>query len=413
MHPKLKLFPLFFLYLLVIFLRSSATFEGDEGRYVMYAENLSHGYYATPGSVQLQGGPGYPLVLLPIVLLKLPWMAAKMMNGVFLFLAVLYFFSTLRLYLSEKPAFYFSYLFGIYPFFLKYIQGLYSETFAIFLVCGFLFHFCNAFRTAGGGRLQAFLAAVYLGYLALTRVFFGYVILAGLLVFFMLYVWKKRKALKRIFLIYALALLFCTPYLLYTYSLTGKIFYWATVGGSNLYWISTPFEEELGDWQGTGVGHLQKSGNPDLIKHHGRFFEEVSLLDDVEWDKRMQAKALSHIYHHPRKFLKNWICNVGRMLFNYPYSYTPQRMGTLFNIFSNMFIVVFSILCIYPTYMGRKKIPFEIFALLFFGLISFGGISLLAAYERYCRPIVPIFILWILITLTQVMKIEIRNPGLT
>ena len=32
------------------------------------------------------------------------------------------------------------------------------------------------------------------------------------------------------------------PYLIYTYHLTGRIYYLGTSGGNNLYWMSTPYE---------------------------------------------------------------------------------------------------------------------------------------------------------------------------
>ena len=407
MSLKFKFLPLLFLYAFFIFLRSPAILEGDESRYVTHAQNLSRGYFSPPDASELKSGPGYPVALLPVVLLRLPWLMGRMLNALFLFLAVLYFFSTLRLYIQERLAFSLSYLFGLYPFFLKYIHLMYSETFTLFLICGFLFHFCKTYADGARSWLQGLAAALYLGCSALTKVFFGYVILVGLLFYSMLTLWRKTQALRKVSLIYLGALLFCVPYLLYTYSLTGKVFYWAIYGGSNLYWMTTPYEEELGDWRGGGVGHLQQSGTPQLMAHHGRFFEELTPLSPVEWDARLKAQALENIYHHPGKFIKNWVCNVGRMLFNYPYSYTPQRMGTLFNIWINMFIVVFSILCVYPSYAVREKMPFEIFALLFFGIISFFGSSLLAAYERHFRVLVPIFALWIAVTFTRLMKIRV------
>lgn len=407
MNPKLKFLPLLFLYLLIILLRFSPVLEGDEDRYIRHAENLSQGFFSPPDASELKSGPGYPLVLLPVVLLKLPWVFGKMFNALFLFLAVLYFFSALRLYINERTALFFSYLFGLYPFFLKYIHLLLTETFAVFLVTGFVFHFCNAYVCLKRRWREMFLAVLYLGYLALTKVLYGYAMVAGLLFFFALYLWKKTVSLKKVSLIFLGAFLFCVPYLLYTYSLTGKVFYWAIYGGSNFYWLTTPFEEELGDWRGGGVGHLKKSGIPQLMEHHGPFFEKIASLSPVEWDARMRDQGLTNIYHHPRKFIKNWICNVGRMLFNYPYSYTPQRMGTLFNIWTNMFLAVFSILCVYPSYVARKRMPFEIFVLLFFGVISFTGTSLLSAYERYFRPLVPIFAVWIIVTLTRLMRIEV------
>ena len=38
------------------------------------------------------------------------------------------------------------------------------------------------------------------------------------------------------------------PYLGYTYHLTGKMFYWSSFGGNNLYWMSSPYPEEYGNY---------------------------------------------------------------------------------------------------------------------------------------------------------------------
>ena len=94
-------------------------------------------------------------------------------NALFLFMAILYFYRTLRFYMQERRAFYLSYLLGIYPLFFRYIHLLMTETFAIFLVCGFLFHFCKLYQDNKDFRIHLFVASGYLAYLALTKIFFG------------------------------------------------------------------------------------------------------------------------------------------------------------------------------------------------------------------------------------------------
>lgn len=407
MGARLKLLPLLLLYLLIVVFHLPTPLDGDEGRYIVYARNLSLGHYS-PGELELINGPGYPLVLLPFILLKAPWWTARTLNALFLFLAILYFFCTLRHYLKESRAFYAAFALGLNPLFLKEMHLLYTEVFAIFLISGLIFHFCKAHGREEGNRRELGIAAFYLGFLALTKVFYGYVLLAGLIFFLFVFWIKKNEALKKTFWLYFFALLFCAPYLLYTYSLTGKPFLWGTSGGACLHWMSSPFGEELGDWRGNRMGQLQAFGVPETVARHGKLFEEISSLHQVEADVKFLTEALKNIYAHPLKFIKNWICNVGRLLFDYPFSYTSQRMSTLFNIGINMFIAVFSVVCAYLSFIGRKKIPFEIFSLLFFAVISFGGNSLLCAYERLFRVLVPIFSLWILVTLSRTVTVKIR-----
>ena len=112
------------------------------------------------------------------------------------------------------------------------LPSLNSECIAIFLVCGFMFHLCALFQENRRFRLHFLAASMYLAYLALTKIFFGYVI-AAILAF--LLVWRmcrpRAYAVRTALGVFLLALLWCTPYLFYMYSATGKIFYWGTSGG--------------------------------------------------------------------------------------------------------------------------------------------------------------------------------------
>ena len=38
------------------------------------------------------------------------------------------------------------------------------------------------------------------------------------------------------------------PYQVYTYSKTGQILFFSNVSGETLYWMSTPYAGEMGDW---------------------------------------------------------------------------------------------------------------------------------------------------------------------
>jgi hypothetical protein len=95
---------------------------------------------------------------------------------------------------------------------------------------------------------------------------------------------------------------------------------------------------------------------------------------------------------------------VGRLLFSYPFSYTPQKISTYFYLLPNMFLVVFLVGSVYPAVLKRTTIPYEIYALLFFALIVMGGTSLLSAYDRQFRPLVPIFLLWLSFVYVRIWK---------
>ena len=173
----------------------------------------------------------------------------------------------------------------------------------------------------------------------------------------------------------------------------------------SLYWMSSPYKGDLGDWH--SAPHVFK--NPELYENHLDFFQKLSPIDRIQQDDKFKKAAITQIKDNPKKYVFNWMANLGRLFFSYPFSHTPQKMTTFFYLVSNMFIVVISILCIYPSYVGRRIIPFEIWCLLAFFLISLGGTSLLSAYDRQFRPLVPFLVLWIAFTIFRVIRIEIRK----
>ena len=80
----------------------------DEPRYVEYAINLSHGDYLPNFKDYLWNGPGYPVFLFPFILLKIPFIFVRLINSLLLLAAVYFYFSTLRLYISERHALFFT-----------------------------------------------------------------------------------------------------------------------------------------------------------------------------------------------------------------------------------------------------------------------------------------------------------------
>ena len=406
MKDKAKLLPLIVLYVLVVLFAASNVIDHDQLRYVGFANNLAHGYYTSRDHINLSNGPGYPILLLPFVLFNLPWLAAKLLNALLLFMAILYFHGTLRFYIKERPALYFSYLLGVYLPFLRWVHLLLTEELALFLMRGFLFHFCKLYRSGKTRWGQLAIASLYLAYLALTKIFLGYVILSVLLFSIALYLWKRGSALKRTVLVSFLALICCSPYLVYTYSLTGKVFYWGNLGGSYLYWISNPNESELGAW----FNPQEVLENPGQSEPHVRFFQELERLPTIQQDDELKRRAFYNITHYPRAFLRNWLANVGRLLFNYPYAYDRQKLSTYFYVIPNMCLFVLSMLLIYPTIRGRKLIPYEIHATTFFSVLYLGGTSLVSGVSpRQSMIIVPVLLLWIVFILMRVLEFKIAQ----
>lgn len=413
MHGTYKLLPLLLLYvLLILVFAPSGLARDDETLYAHFAERLTHGHYSPQNDVNLWFGPGYPLILAVFDALDLSWMAARFLNAILLLVAIAYFYATLRLYTGARPALAFAYLLGLYPPFLAMVFRLYTETLVLFLVFGLIYHVCRFFQPAPR-RPWAHLVVggLYFGYLALTKVFFGYVLLAGLLLFAALYVARRQARFAYMAMLFIIALLLCIPYLVYTYNLTGRAYYWGNSGGMSLYWISSPYEDELGDWH-TG-SHFNSREFLDveneMAEHHQTFFNEVMELPSLERDAAFQRRALENIRDHPIKYLQNVAANIGRLVFNYPYSYTPQKLSTYAYILPNVFLVALAAFSLYPTWVARRRIPFEIYALLAIAVVAFGGSALLSAFNRQLVPIVPFLALWLAYIWTCVVRLEIRT----
>jgi hypothetical protein len=406
---RLKLLvPLLVFYLVIIVLFSSDELASDEPVFLDYARNLSHGFYSPKDDISLVKPPGYPVFLLPFIVLNLPLIIPKLLNAVLLFLSIFYFDKTLLLYMGQKKAAVFSYLLGVYPPFLPYIPLLITESLSLFLLGGFVFYFCRLNKSKQQHWHQLFIPALLLSLLAMTKLIFGYVILAGVIFFIILHVFFRAKNSFKSLLVFLVALLFCIPYLVYTFTLTGKVFYWGTNGGDMLYWMTTPYPNEYGDWH-TEIDVLDQRNSPELYTNHGELFEKLSSLSSVEKDRILKRKAFENIKRHPAKYVQNWLANLGRMIFNYPYSYRQQTLPKYLYIIPNAFLLVIGVLCLYPSWAGRRLIPNEIKYALVFALIYSGGNSLVSAYPNYFIIIVPIFFLWIASVADRIIKFKIRR----
>src|SRR5262249_14615569 len=139
-------------------------------------------------------------------------------------------------------------LLGLYPPLLDHVSLLYTEVLCFFLVCGWTYHALAAERAAWHGVL----AGVYLGVLCLTKVIFAYVLVVFGVLALALWAYEKRGVWRGFALQTGLAFLLCAPYLAYTHDLTGRWFYWSSAGPNSFYWLTSPYEEEVGDWYHDG-----------------------------------------------------------------------------------------------------------------------------------------------------------------
>jgi hypothetical protein len=393
--------------------------SGDEWRYLFYAKNLLSGYFSPPERVFLWNGPGYPLFIAPFV--KADFADGARYANAFLHAGTLaYAWLILRTRLSALWTYSAVVLLGFHPQARDHLHLLYTETLCAFLLTAWTFHTLRAttdvalVRASGWHRVHVVLAGIFLGLLCLTKVAFGPATAAFLVLLFL--VGRRFRArrsasggvraspLLTAHLQAALiALALCVPYLVYTHSLTGRIFYWASAWPNPFYWLTSPFPEESGDWYHQGWVF----NNPLLREHHGAIFLRTSGLDknpnlpEIEQLLNLSSpesadiflqQALANVREHPLKFLSNWSVNWLRLFFDVPVSVR----GTPFwndATQANLPLLLFTAFVVVRARQTRTGLPRHFYPLTGLVLLNLASYSLASIVARYLVPLVPFW--WI------------------
>ena len=411
------------LYMALILIFQDSDPKGDEIRHLRYAKNLTQGFYVDIENPSFRNGPGYPMVLAPFQFLGSPHIIPKLMNGVFLFLAVVYFRKSLALYTSPSIARFGALILGLYPPILRWLPFMYSEALALFLICAFVYYFLKALNTLEHTKRYLVLTSLFLGLLVLTKIIFFHVVVVGLLFLIPCFFTVYRKQVVLISKILVGAVVVISPYLFFTYSWSGKLFYLGTGGGEILYHRSTPFEQEWGNWfsredvlfgDQPEYKKVKTFGDlSNLSRNHREFYLSIEHLNYIEQDSAFKAKAIENIKNHPRKFLRNTAAGIGRFVWNYPYSYRSQGMGMYLYGLPNMTLLILSLIVFLPVIQNRKEIPFDLLSLLFFSLVYSAGIIALEGRARNFIVVVPFLIGFILYGYSHFMKVELLSDKTT
>ena len=241
------------------------------------------------------------------------------------------------------------------------------------------------------------------GYLILTKVMYAYVVTAALFVLLVLSLW--RRDFLRSAMICTGCLIVCLPYLSYTYSLTGKVFYWANSGGTALHCMSRPSANEWGDWFNT-----QEIFEEEHLSHHRAFYDTLKGKDFVQKDRLFKEKAIENIREHPANYAFNWVCNLGRMWFNYPFSYKYQRPNTLFYMVPNAFLLTMLVASLFPLFKSIRQLPTEILMVALLSILFIGISSLIYTCSRYLVTIVPLLLLLVCYCGCVLIRIQWNEP---
>lgn len=396
-----KLAPFLLLYLTICIVFTQNKIIGDEVRYLAYANNLLNGFYSPSyPEVDLWNGPGYPLLLAPFLFFKLPLIVLRLLNGFLLYFSLIISYKTYSIYSSKKGAFLFTVLLGLYFPIFQNLPLIFTESLTWFLISLVCFLFLKNYKQKSISWKLIILSSFSIAYLAMTKVIFGYVILFMLFVSIFMFLFPVfRPSAKKSTLIFFVSLIFCLPWLLYTYSLTHKLFYWTNSASMSLYTMSSPFANELGDWKSKKELQL----NPN----HKVFMDSISKLNPLERDEAYKAAAIENIRSHPKKYLSNWLANVGRLFFSYPHSNYEPTIKLYFTLIPNMFVIVFIILIFPISIVHYKKFPEGFFLLFLFVLVYLGGSTLVSAFRRMFYITMPFWFFFFSYVFNNIISIKI------
>ncbi len=178
-NPFLLFLPFLIFYIVLILIFAIGSNHGDEDRYLNYAVNLTHGFYTLPPPyLDLGNGPGYSLIIMPFVALKLPLISIKLMNAIFYYFSIILLFKSLQRIVTFNYALIFSLLWALYPNTFEQLPYVLPEVFASSLIPLLLFSVILAFTEGKTKKTYIYIivAGLTLGYLALTKPIFGYVL---------------------------------------------------------------------------------------------------------------------------------------------------------------------------------------------------------------------------------------------
>ena len=426
--PFITFLPFLIFYCIFVACSSYKYDIGDAPRYLQFADNLLHGFYSDPQDINLWNGPGYPLILVPFVALKQPLWVIATANAFFMYFSVVYVYKAVYLFKKTALAFCMAALWGCYYPAIAHVPAIITESFAFFLIS--LFGYCVLQYSKSPSVKRLICSSAVLAFLILVKVAFAYVAVCMLAIsVFLCLVKTLRLEVARYAYVCLLSLVFCIPYLVYTYSLTGKFFCWATSSGAQLIWLTSPYPDELGDWLFVDC----KSKNPILTKddfaellegsdrmeainrvnwhflypRHKNFFDATDNMPQVEADKYFKEVSIANIKENPLKFVKNYVANITRMFFYTGFSDLSIESKWYKGVYTFPNAVLFTALLAVSIITVIRLRGFDatvlMLAITFF--VYFGGSSLVSALPRQLSLGVPLVVIWVGYVLGRYVRI--------
>ncbi len=300
----------------------------DESAFLTYAHNLLHGQYAKSSDQELGGylwhGPGLPILLVAPVALHLPIQVIRLIGPAALLASGFLLYRILRPYVGWRVALVGGGILAAFPPFWRLLPQLFTEPVA--LVCSLIGAWALTRSARPRGWRWSALAGLAFGWVVLTRPEYGYVLLASLVVVAAACALKRyRRAAIPIVISLGVAFAVCIPWLAYTYSLSHRLFYFASSGGDSLYWMTSTLPGDTGDWQSSDDVRT----NPHLASLRP-LWNTLYAMPQVQRVEKEQTLAVKAIEAHPGVYAEHVLDNLGRMLIDEPFSWQPWSKGRLF-----------------------------------------------------------------------------------
>lgn len=397
-----KLIPFLLLYITISVVFAPQRYCGDEERYLWFANNLLHGYYSPAfPEINLWNGPGYPILIAPFMFIKCPLLVFRILNAVFLYISLLINYKAFRFYISDKMAFIYTVFLGMYFPVYQMLPLILTESFTWFILSVIFYLFIRNFKQNHISWKLRVYVSLSIAYLVMTKVIFGYVIILMFgISLILLVVPKFKNSAKKSALIFFLSFLFCLPYLIYTYSLTNKLLFFSNSGSMSLYTMSSPVESELGDWQ--------ENSKLEQTPFHKKIMDSISKLKPIEIDEAFKEAAKQNIKSYPQKYFTNWLANVGRLFFSYPFSNKSQTINTFYTFLPNIAFFSLFFVSLFLNIIYWKVIPQEIIFLHLFVLGYLFASTLVSTYNRMFFITIPYWFIYSSYIFNNLISIKIN-----
>lgn len=356
---------------------------GDEGAYIQFSKNIQNGFYSKKGpDVNLWFTPGYPLALSIISLISDDILFLRCTSFIFIFLSyiILSFLIKKETNISIIPILVMGTI--IMPWSTDAIDFflVHTESF-IFLLFTLLLYFVFELRR-NNSKLNLYIAGLILGFIALTKVFFIYIIII-VAILLLLLKWIFKFEIKPLINIHIISLVLIIPYLIYTFYITGKVFFTSSSGGLQLYYMTTPVNTKEYNWM-----------TPEEAKkspYHNKIFRILDSvkMDQIEFDTYLKNVSKNNILRNPFDYLKKILLNPGRL---FGYRFDSYSLLSILLCFKYYFLFVTYILTIlFSISKGFKNLDFYENWILLFICIYLGLSLFLTANLRFFLITFPVF----------------------